>query len=205
VIFSEFCRLIAVPVIALPPPSAGRKTGVNVESTRHPRSGGTALHGMRVTSPTRVGSETNKWWMALKHTETCFFLALPHAAPRLFAVKKFNISMEDKRTWRHDHQRCVGWPFVTRSRHFDVGLSNTCMHCSMWMCMHCIQLAMHVDMVYNSLIILVDYMVLSTGYHQMNAQTKLSNYRFSISRYRWYQPSMIQVPRKAVGISHGYF
>jgi hypothetical protein len=60
-----FLAKFAVPVIALPPPvSADRKTGFNVGLTRQPRSGGTALHGMRVTSPTSVGSETNKWWIA---------------------------------------------------------------------------------------------------------------------------------------------
>jgi hypothetical protein len=50
-----------IPIIALPPSvSADWKTGFNVGLTRQPRSGGTALHGMCVTSPTRVWSETNK-------------------------------------------------------------------------------------------------------------------------------------------------
>jgi hypothetical protein len=42
------------------PVSTDRKTGFNVGLTQQPRSGGTTLHGMRMTSPTRVGSETNK-------------------------------------------------------------------------------------------------------------------------------------------------
>jgi hypothetical protein len=61
-IFSEICRFIVVPVIALPPPflPIGKLVLNNVGLTRQPRSGGIALHGMRVTSPTRVGSETIK-------------------------------------------------------------------------------------------------------------------------------------------------
>jgi hypothetical protein len=54
------------------PVPVDRKTGFNVGLTRQPRSGGTALQGMRVTSPTRVGSErtTNGGWQ--RHDKTCF-------------------------------------------------------------------------------------------------------------------------------------
>jgi hypothetical protein len=141
VIFSKFCRFIAVPVITLPPPvSADRKTGFNVGLTQlsHDRE---ALHYMECAWHHWLESDpkrTNDWWQ--RHDKTCFLT--PPAGSWTIVTR--SICTQDLWDGLSSALAHVTWMLLALE--FLQGRPNTCMHC-MWM--HCIQLAMHVDMVYN--------------------------------------------------------